>query len=109
MFNVEKRVIASGSYYVGEKKSIVLQAFLGTCVGVAMYDSDANAGGLIHLLLPKPVIPESTYEPEKYALTALPIFLEAPYNHGAEKGKLKASIAGGALVCPITENEFDML
>jgi len=106
MFNVEKRVIASGSYYVGEKKSIVLQAFLGTCVGVAMYDSDANAGGLIHLLLPKPVIPENTYEPEKYALTALPIFLEALYNHGAEKRKLKAIIAGGALVCPITEQDL---
>jgi putative nucleotidyltransferase with HDIG domain len=108
MFNVEKRVIASGSYHVGTKKSIVLQAFLGTCVGVAIYDFDAKAGGLIHLLLPEPVRSESTYQPEKYALTALPIFLEALYNHGAEKGKLKASIAGGALVCPFTEPDLHL-
>ncbi|MGD2151166.1 MAG: HDOD domain-containing protein [Desulfobacterales bacterium] len=106
MFNIEKRVIASGSYYAGMRESVVLQAFLGTCVGVAIYDSDANAGGLIHLLLPKPVISESTYEPEKYALTALPTFLKALYNHGAEKGKLKASIAGGALISPFTEQDL---
>jgi putative nucleotidyltransferase with HDIG domain len=106
MFNVKKHVIASGSYYVGMRGAVVLQAFLGTCVGVAIYDFDSNAGGLIHLLLPKPIIPESTYEPEKYALTALPIFLEALYNHGAEKEKLKASIAGGALVCPFTEQDL---
>ena len=108
MFNSENRVIASGSYYVGIRKSIVLQAFLGTCVGVAIYDSDANIGGLIHLLLPQPAIPGSTHEPEKYALTALPIFLKALYNHGAEKGKLQASIAGGALVCPLNEQDLSL-
>ena len=101
-------MITSGSYHVGTKTSVVLQAFLGTCVGVAIYDSDADIGGLIHLLLPQPVIPESTYEPEKYALTALPIFLEALYNHGAKKGKLKASIAGGALVFPFAEPDLHL-
>jgi chemotaxis receptor (MCP) glutamine deamidase CheD len=36
MFDVEKHVVAAGSYFVGRKESVKLQAFLGTCVGVAI-------------------------------------------------------------------------
>lgn len=47
--------VASGSFIVGETEPRRLQAFLGTCVGVAVFDATAGVGGLAHLLLPEPV------------------------------------------------------
>jgi len=29
--------VAAGSYYAGNVKSLILHAYLGTCVGVALY------------------------------------------------------------------------
>jgi hypothetical protein len=49
-----RRQVASGSYVVTEKTPQILEAHLGTCVGVALCDRNANVGGLIHLLLPEP-------------------------------------------------------
>jgi len=46
--------VASGSYVVMEKTPQILEAYLGTCVGVTLCDRNANVGGLIHLLLPEP-------------------------------------------------------
>jgi len=46
--------VASGSYVVTEKTPQILEAHLGTCVGVTLCDRHANVGGLIHLLLPEP-------------------------------------------------------
>jgi chemotaxis receptor (MCP) glutamine deamidase CheD len=42
--------VAAGSYHVGHTGPTILQAFLGTCVGVAIYDSESGVGGIIHLL-----------------------------------------------------------
>ena len=44
--------VAAGSYYVCHSQPLILQSFLGTCVGVALFDEEAQVGGLIHLLLP---------------------------------------------------------
>jgi len=46
--------VASGSYYISRQKPLILDAYLGTCVGVALYDEETGVGGLIHLLLPEP-------------------------------------------------------
>ena len=45
--------VAAGSYYVSRTQPLILQSFLGTCVGVALFDEEAQVGGLIHLLLPE--------------------------------------------------------
>ena len=77
---------------------MTVDAYLGSCVAVALYDVEAGIGGLIHLLLPAPVSPENYLGAEKYASTGLPIFLRALINEGASPKNIKASIAGGALV-----------
>lgn len=105
---MKKIIVASGSYVVGRKKTAILQAYLGTCVGVVIYDPDENIGGLIHLLLPKQSSPESTYEPVKYASTGLPIFLNALCEAGAKRENMKAVVAGGAIVGPISEWDFHL-
>jgi len=100
--------VASGSYYVSRKKPLVLDAYLGTCVGVALYDEEAGVGGLIHLLLPEPISLASSFQPEKYASTGFPLFLRALYDEGVSKNNLKAFIAGGALVGPIESVDLEL-
>jgi putative nucleotidyltransferase with HDIG domain len=106
--NKNRYHVASGSYRVEIQKPVVLEAYLGTCVGAALYDPVARVGGLIHLLLPEPISQEATSEPEKFASTGFPIFLKALYDAGASAENTKASIAGGALVGPIDNSDLKL-
>jgi putative nucleotidyltransferase with HDIG domain len=108
MRNKNRYHVASGSYRVETRKPMLLEAYLGTCVGVALYDPVAGIGGLIHLLLPEPVSPEAPSQPEKYATTGFPIFLKALYAAGASAENTRASIAGGALVGPIDDSDLKL-
>lgn len=108
MRNKNRYHVASGSYRVETQKPVILEAYLGTCVGVALYDPVAGVGGLIHLLLPEPISPEATSQPEKYASTAFPVFLRALYAAGASAENTRASIAGGALVGPIDNSDLKL-
>jgi chemotaxis receptor (MCP) glutamine deamidase CheD len=100
--------VAAGSYCVDTQKPIILEAYLGTCVGVALYDPVAGVGGLIHLLLPEPMGIEGTFQPEKYASTGFPPFLQALADAGASAENMKACIAGGALVGPIDDSDLEL-
>ena len=100
--------VTAGSYYVDNSKSMILDAYLGTCVAVALYDTEAEIGGLIHLLLPEPISSTDTFHPEKYASTGFPIFLKALYDAGASPENLKACIAGGALVGPLENYDMEL-
>ena len=108
MSNLQKLHVTSGSYHVGRKTPVILQALLGSCVGVALFDEKAGVGGLVHLLLPEPVCEGSPCQPEKYASTMLPIFFRALYDQGASKKRLKAFIAGGALLGPIVSRDLQL-
>ena len=108
MQTVQHYHVASGSYYVSRQKPLILDAYLGTCVGVALYDEETGVGGLIHLLLPEPISLAGSFQPEKYASTGFPIFLRALYDEGVSKNNLKAFIAGGALVGPIESADLNL-
>ncbi len=100
--------VAAGSYEIGMTQPRRLQAFLGTCVGVAAFDRVAGVGGLLHLLLPEPVNPRSVDSPEKYATTAMPKFLERLEALGATRANLTAVVAGGALVGPVSRQDMQL-
>lgn len=104
--NLPRHHVAAGTFYVSASERLLLQAFLGTCVGVAIYDDKAGIGGMIHLLLPEPISKDNTPFPEKYASTGLPLFIDALLKAGAQKSDLKACIAGGALVGPLQEHDL---
>ena len=67
MFPAHKSIVTvlSGDAWVGARGPVQLEAYLGTCVGLAVFDDAAGVGGLIHLLLPEPPAPTSTYQLEK--------------------------------------------
>lgn len=103
-----RRCVPSGTYVVSSKKDEILEAYLGTCVGVSLCDRTAEAGGLIHLLLPEPTGVTKPWHTECYATTGLPLFIQALCEAGAQKSRLEACIAGGALVGPVTGESLEL-
>jgi putative nucleotidyltransferase with HDIG domain len=107
---LERYHVAPGTYHVSKSKPLILNASLGTCVGVALFDQENRVGGLLHLLLDKPPLHAGNFQAEKYATTGLPLFFEELLAAGASPKNLKAWIAGGALVGPLAKYdlEFDI-
>ncbi|MBN1277778.1 MAG: HDOD domain-containing protein [Deltaproteobacteria bacterium] len=107
---MQRIFVPSGSYVVSTGKQGIVKAYLGTCVGVTICDRQSGVGGLIHLLLPAPISAERVWQPEVYASTGLPLFLQALYAQGTVRERLEAYVAGGALVGPLSERdlEFDI-
>lgn len=105
---LRKQAIPSGNYVVEPKQALILEAYLGTCVGVTICDKKAKIGGLIHLLLPEWTGIDKAWKPEAYAATGLPLFIKALCEAGAENSRMQACIAGGALVGPISKLDLDL-
>jgi chemotaxis protein CheD len=70
---------------------------LGSCLGVLVYDPDANVGGLLHVMLPS-----SDIDPEKarrnpcmFVDTGVPELFRACYRAGAVKERLIVKVVGG--------------
>jgi putative nucleotidyltransferase with HDIG domain len=99
-------LVGAGSYVISRKKQAVLEAILGTCLGVTLCDRLANIGGLIHLILPEPSDLAKPWQPEKYAATGLPLFITALRDAGASTERMQACIAGGALIDPLCDADF---
>ncbi|OGR27506.1 MAG: hypothetical protein A2277_02950 [Desulfobacterales bacterium RIFOXYA12_FULL_46_15] len=100
--------IASGQLKTGKARTEVFQAYLATCLGVALYDAVTKTGGLIHILLPEPPGFSEVEFPEKYASTGIPLLIHELIKLGADPSNLKACIAGGALVGPVSRQDIDL-
>ncbi len=87
---------------------MVVEAYLATCVGIVLVDETHGVGGLAHFLLPEPVGLSGTFQPEKYAATGLPLFLQALAEAGARSDRLQATLAGGALIGPVDEMDISL-
>lgn len=95
-------IAAGGSAVIHRQSGRELVVLLGSCVGVALIDQQAGVGGLIHLLLPEPPECRPGIEEGLYARTGLPLFIDMLAEQGAERSRLKATVAGGALTMPIS-------
>lgn len=104
----QREIVPSGSFVVSRRQPLILDAYLGSCVGVTLWDSETGTGGLHHLLLPEPVDGGTPWQPEKYARTGLPLFIEALCDQGADKTRLKAVMAGGGLIGPASCLDLDL-
>jgi putative nucleotidyltransferase with HDIG domain len=103
-----KRSVPSGTFIVDGIRNEVLEAYLGTCLGVTLCDREAGVGGLVHLLLPEPAGLDNPWAPTAYATTGMPLFLKALLEAGASQERLRACLAGGALVAPISELDLNL-
>jgi chemotaxis protein CheD len=76
--------------------SIVTYA-LGSCVGIALYDSARKIAGLAHVLMPSSKeIRDPNINVMKYADTAIPELVKRMGRAGASQYSIVAKLAGGA-------------
>lgn len=73
---------------------------LGSCLGVAVYDPVARAGGLLHVMLPDSSLDaaKAAQQPGMFIDTGVPALFRAAYQLGAQKHRLIISVAGGARI-----------
>jgi len=71
---------------------------LGSCIGLAIYDSKAGVGGMLHYMLPDSAIDgiKAKRNPFMFADTGIPTLFKEAYALGAEKSRIKVFVAGGA-------------
>lgn len=73
---------------------------LGSCLGIAVYDPQATAGGILHVMMPVSSInpDKAKINPYMFVDTGLPAFFKKLYTLGCEKKRLVVKVAGGANV-----------
>jgi len=88
--------VGMADYKIGRSPNNLISYGLGSCVGIALFDSVTKIGGLAHIMLPDSTQARSAENPAKFADTALPLMLEEMIKLGAVKSRITAKIAGGA-------------
>ncbi len=73
-----------------------LEAVLGSCVGLAIYDEVEGIAAMAHILLPRSGGESTGGLPGKYADLAVPCMRQALMKFGARPGRMRAKFAGGA-------------
>jgi chemotaxis protein CheD len=95
--------IPPGDLRVAGDGTVLAALGVGSCVVVALWDAEARVGGLAHPLLPEPAAPAAGDE-GRFVTTALPWLLELMRRAGADRVRIRATIAGGAsLVAALSE------
>lgn len=71
---------------------------LGSCIGVAVYDTEARIGGLLHYQLPTSSLDASRAKqnPNMFADTGMDGLIKQMEGMGANKKKFKVKLAGAA-------------
>ncbi len=69
---------------------------LGSCVGIALFDSKVKVGGLAHIMLPDSTQIKVNNNVAKFADTAIVKLIEGMQREGALLSRIVAKIAGGA-------------
>ena len=100
--------VGTGSSAVRGRQEVILVALLASCVGVVLLDRDAGVGGLLHVPLPEPFGSGVPWQPESYASTGLPLFIDSLCKAGAKKKNMEAFVAGGALLGDALEQTLDL-
>ncbi len=85
--------VRMAEYSVGTAPDILITIGLGSCIGIALYDSTTKIGGLVHIMLPEN---RKGLNPAKFADTGIPYLIEKMVEAGANKRNIVAKIAGGA-------------
>ncbi len=102
------RIVFSGEYLVSVGKNEILEAHLGTCVGISLVDRDKKIGGLAHFLLAEPIGTDPGWKPACYASSGMPKFLNSLLEAGAQRERLVAVMGGGALLGPISQMDLQL-
>ncbi|KUK12377.1 MAG: putative chemoreceptor glutamine deamidase CheD [Moorella sp. 60_41] len=93
---VEELKVGIGEWKIARPPQRLITLGLGSCVGIAFFDTRTSLGGLAHIMLPDSRQFQEITNRAKYADLAIPDMLEAMLKQGARRSSLVAKIAGGA-------------
>jgi len=88
--------VGVGEYRVVHSPERLISIGLGSCVGIAIFDLQAQVGGLAHAMLPRYEEGRDKVNASKYADSSIMLMVDELVEMGATKGRLKAKMAGGA-------------
>lgn len=77
---------------------------LGSCVGIALYDSNTKISGLAHIMLPDSTQIRNNANIAKFADTGIVELIRLMVAAGASKTRMTAKIAGGAQMFAMKDN-----
>ena len=83
-------------FAVADGNTLLVTVGLGSCVAIALYDSQAKVGGLAHVLLPSTGMSQDRTNRAKFPSTAVPLLCDRMQALGARTGRMRAKIVGGA-------------
>ena len=83
---------------------------LGSCLGIAVFDSLHRVGGMLHAQLPMAQLsPERAKDsPSLFVDLGITLLFKAVFELGAQKRHLRVTVAGGANVTGSMANQFDI-
>ena len=96
-----RRIIGIGEYVVTRDPLVTIVTHaLGSCIAVCLWDAKASVAGMLHFLLPDAKLnPErARIQPGAFADTGIPLLFQTAYECGAQKGRCRVSLIGGATV-----------
>lgn len=106
---IETVRVGMAEYKVAKSPGVLLSLGLGSCVGVALYDSTKKIGGLAHIMLPDSNLSSRRdFNPGKFADTAIDMLIDNMEKIGADPKRLTAKIAGGAQMFQIKSDNSIM-
>ena len=76
---------------------------LGSCVGIALYDSVTKISGLAHIMLPDSTQIRNNENKAKFADTGIRELIAKMVGAGASKNRIVAKIAGGAQMFSVSD------
>ena len=95
--------VSISEFKVSQAPHQLITIGLGSCVGIAIYDTINKIGGLSHVLLPDSSGFASIEKPEKFANLAIPLMVKE-IREKNKKTRLVAKISGGASMFFQSEN-----
>jgi chemotaxis protein CheD len=86
--------------------SVLVTYSLGSCIGIAVFDPVARAGGLLHYMLPESALDgaKAAANPFMFADTGIPRLFKSVYELGGKKSRMRVVMVGGSKV--LDQNGF---
>ncbi|KPU44650.1 chemoreceptor glutamine deamidase CheD [Oxobacter pfennigii] len=105
---IEEIRVGIGEYKSSPVPSKIVTIGLGSCVGIALYDSNKKIGGLAHIMLPDSTQFQNNNKPGKFANLAIPLLLKEMESLGANPRYITGKIGGGASMFNFSEKGLVM-
>jgi chemotaxis protein CheD len=89
---------------VASGQAVLTTSGLGSCLGVAIYDTSAGVAGLVHAMLPAKDEMDENGNDAKFADSGIRRLVEELEREGADRRNLEAKIAGGSDMLDFSED-----